>query len=130
MITKHLLVLKNSKFYLVIAVAYTFILLYFTLGNPDEVLPETNIKFQDKIFHFIAYITLAILWGLYFFTGHYKKGLLISFIATLIFGVVLELVQEVINPLRNYDNLDLLANCVGVVVGTIVVLYYKNLKLK
>jgi len=130
MITKRLLVLKNAKSHLVIAIVYTIILLYFSLGNPSDVLPETNIKFQDKIFHFTAYVILAILWGFYFFIGNYKKGILISFMATLIFGVVLEFVQEVVNPLRNYDNLDLLANCIGVVVGTIVVLYYKNLKLK
>ncbi|RZN84772.1 MAG: hypothetical protein EVB11_01595 [Winogradskyella sp.] len=122
--------LKNSKFYLAVSVVYTIVLLYFSLGNPDGVLPETNIKFQDKIFHFIAYVILAILWGLYFFKGKRKKRLVISFISTLIFGVVLELVQEVINPLRNYDNLDLVANCIGVVVGTIVVLYYRKLKLK
>lgn len=123
--------LKSSKVYLFAATAYTFLLLYFSLGNPDKVLPETGIEFQDKIFHLIAYIVLAIVWSLYFLKSHLKNALVISFLSTLTFGVLLEILQEVINPLRNYDNLDLLANCLGVIIGTIiVVLYNRTYKLK
>ena len=122
---------NNKKVYLLIALIYTIVLLYFSLGDADAVLPETNLKFQDKILHFIAYLGLAILWGYYAILLQIKNAIIYSFLSTLIFGIILELIQEVVNPLRTYDILDLLANCIGVIVGTIIVVWYNGkLKLK
>ena len=122
---------KNRKFYFFIALIYTIVLLYFSLGDISGVLPDTNIKFQDKILHFLAYLILSILWGYYAILLKTKNAIIYSFLATLIFGVILELVQEVVNPLRDYDILDLLANCIGIMFGTVVVIWYnRKLKLK
>ena len=105
--------------------------MYFSLGDISGVLPDTNIKFQDKILHFLAYLILSVLWGYYAILLKTKNAIIYSFLATLIFGVILELVQEVVNPLRDYDILDLLANCIGIMFGTVVViLYNRKLKLK
>ncbi len=123
--------LKNRKFYFFIALTYTIVLLYFSLGDISGVLPDTNIKFQDKILHFLAYLVLSVLWGYYAILLKTKNAIIYSFLATLIFGVILELVQEVVNPLRDYDILDLLANCIGIMFGTVVVIWYnRKLKLK
>lgn len=123
--------LKNRKFYFFIALIYTIVLLYFSLGDISGVLPDTNIKFQDKILHFLAYLVLSVLWGYYTILLKTKNAIIYSFLATLIFGVILELVQEVVNPLRDYDILDLLANCIGIMFGTVVVIWYnRKLKLK
>lgn len=122
---------KNRKFYFFIALIYTIVLLYFSLGDISGVLPDTNIKFQDKILHFLAYLVLSVLWGYYTILLKTKNAIIYSFLATLIFGVILELVQEVVNPLRDYDILDLLANCIGIMFGTVVVIWYnRKLKLK
>lgn len=123
--------LKNSLLLLFTAIVYTLILLYFSLADTQGVVPETGIKFQDKILHFGSYIALAVIWGLFARALNKKYVLFYTFLATLFFGIVLELVQETINPLRTYDIYDLLANCTGVVVGTIFVVIYSNkLKLK
>ena len=123
--------LKNRKFYFFIALIYTIVLLYFSLVDISGVLPDTNIKFQDKILHFLAYLVLSVLWGYYTILLKTKNAIIYSFLATLIFGVILELVQEVVNPLRDYDILDLLANCIGIMFGTVVVIWYnRKLKLK
>ncbi|RNC84316.1 MAG: hypothetical protein ED556_12760 [Winogradskyella sp.] len=122
--------LKNPKTYLFTAISYTIVLVYFSLGNPSGILPKTNFVFEDKIFHFIAYVALSFLWAFYVLKSKFKRGIFITFIGTLIFGIILELIQERVNPLRTYDNYDLLANCLGVVCGTIIVIYYNNLKLK
>lgn len=122
---------KNRKFYFFIALIYTIVLLYFSLVDISGVLPDTNIKFQDKILHFLAYLVLSVLWGYYVILLKTKNAIIYSFLATLIFGVILELVQEVVNPLRDYDILDLLANCIGIMFGTVVVIWYnRKLKLK
>ncbi|MFD1062324.1 VanZ family protein [Winogradskyella litorisediminis] len=89
-------------------------------------MPETGIKFQDKFFHFGAYAGLSALWGLFSVLQKKTKALSYSFLATLILGIVLELIQEKVNPLRTYDILDLLSNCLGVIIGTIIVLIYFN----
>ena len=123
--------LKNRKFYFFIALIYTIVLLYFSLVDISGVLPDTNIKLQDKILHFLAYLVLSVLWGYYTILLKTKNAIIYSFLATLIFGVILELVQEVVNPLRDYDILDLLANCIGIMFGTVVVIWYnRKLKLK
>ncbi|MBT8244987.1 MAG: VanZ family protein [Winogradskyella sp.] len=122
--------LKKRQFYLFTAIGYTLFLLYITLANPEKLLVKEYLEFQDKIFHFGAYVLLALVWGFFALKAKYKKAILISFTTTLTFGVILEIIQEILNPLREYDNLDLLANCIGVAVGTIIVFYYKNLKLK
>lgn len=118
--------LKNKKLLFTIAATYTIVLLYFSLANTKGVIPDTGIEFQDKIFHFGAYLVLAFLWGLFAFSLKKTNTIFYAFTGTFLFGIILELVQEIINPLRTYDVYDLLANCIGVVVGTVFVYYYSN----
>ncbi|WP_132704621.1 VanZ family protein [Winogradskyella wandonensis] len=123
--------LKNPRAVLLVAILYTIVLLYFTFANAENVLPDTKIKHQDKIFHFIAYTGLAILWCYNFILYRLKRPLLIGFASTLVLGLFLELIQEKVNPLRTFDVLDLTANGLGVLLGTIVVaLFFRKLKLK
>jgi VanZ family protein len=46
------------------------------------------------------------------------------------FAIFLELIQHQINPNRTFDVIDLLANCIGVVVGTLIAVKQSILKLK
>ena len=107
------------------------LLLYFTFNDSAAILEDHIIVHQDKILHFCAYIFLAFIWGYYMLLSSAKKGILYSFISTLVFGVLLEIIQERVNPSRTFDVLDLMANCAGVTVGTIIVASSKTyLKLK
>jgi len=86
-------VLKISKSYLLLlALTYTCVLVYASLSNVNTILPITSIKFSDKIMHLGAYIVLSVLWGFYSIKLN-SKYLWISLIATLLFGVILELFQ-------------------------------------
>ena len=94
-------------------------------------VPDTNLEFQDKIFHFLAYLGLSFLWCYYSFLIQIKKGLLKVFLITFFFGIILEFVQEKVNPMRHFDVIDLIANCLGVMFGTIIVAFsFKIRKLK
>ena len=104
--------------------------MYFSLADPETVLPEDRIPHQDKLMHLVAYVLLAFFWGLYGYSRLKNKALIITFSATLVFGIVLESVQEMINSSRTTDVLDLIANCTGVVLGTIIVHYYQKSKYK
>lgn len=123
--------LKNKHLVLFLAVAYTIVLLYLTLGNPVKLDAPIQFEFQDKLYHFIAYLGLSGIWSYFSLISKFEKGILKAFLTTLIFGIILEVIQEWINPIRTFDVLDLVANCFGVILGTIIVTYYfRTMKLK
>jgi VanZ family protein len=124
-------VIKNRWTWLFIALVYTFFILYVSLIDLDYYLPKEKLfQHQDKLFHFIVYIILAIFWSIYTLKATIKGPLWISFFATFSFGIALERVQEIISPFRTYDILDLIANCLGVIVGTIFVYCFMRYKVK
>jgi VanZ family protein len=92
-------------------------------------VPSLGSSFDDKIYHLIAYLGLAFLWVTYFKSSKKKYGVLIIFFATFFFGVFLELVQHQLNPNRTYDSYDLMANCLGVLLGTFVAIKINIYKL-
>ena len=123
--------LKNSQRILFFALIYTCFVLYISFADADIYLPEKAFfKNQDKVFHLLIYIFLAIIWGLYALKSRVKKRLWISFITTFIFGIILESIQEIVSPFRTYDTMDLIANCLGVIIGTVIVHYYMKYKVK
>jgi len=122
-------VLKQSWLWLAIAISYTIVLLYVSLSD-TQIRLEDDFPHKDKLLHFIAYIGLSVIWSLYFKTIGNNKAIQIGFLATLVFGIVLESIQEWINPSRTFDVLDVLANCLGVLTGTIIVRYFLNSKVK
>lgn len=114
---------------LVAAIAYTIALIIVTFMNIKSV-PSLGSSFDDKIYHFLAYFGWAVLWVVYF-NGVYKrktKQILFGFL--ILFGISLELLQHQINPNRTYDNIDLFANCLGVLVGIIIASRLHIIKLK
>ncbi len=116
--------------WLVLAIIYTILLIYLTLSNANQVLPEVEWQFSDKAYHFIAFVILAVLWGIVATKSPNAFDLKKAFCSTLIFGIVLELLQQWINPVRTTELLDLMANCAGVCVGTIVVALIRRSKVK
>jgi len=110
-------VLRNLL--LLVAIVYTIALVTASLINLSGV-PSLGSSFDDKIYHFLAYVALAFLWITYFKPRKKKKSLVIIFLVIIMFGVVLELVQHQLNPNRTYDTYDLMANCLGVIFGAII----------
>lgn len=119
---KLLLVLK--KLVLPAAITYTIALIVANFINPPE-LPDIGFSFQDKLFHFLAYFILANLWILYVRLYAYKKGIIWAFIFALCLGVILEILQNKVNPNRTFDTNDMLANAIGVIVGTYIAIKLK-----
>ena len=115
-----------KKLLLLVAILYTIALAIASLINLGGV-PSLGSGFDDKIYHLLAYIIMAFLWVTYF---KFSKKKYSVFISVFLFGVVLELIQHKINPNRTYDTYDLISNCIGVVVGTLIALNTNILKLK
>ena len=101
------------------AILYTLWLITISLITVKHV-PILGFSFEDKIYHLIAYAILAFLWISYFKVTKRKSILKGLFIGLLAFGVILESIQHQINPNRTFDFYDLIANCLGVVFGTVI----------
>lgn len=117
-----------KKLLLLVVVIYTIWLTIVSLINLNNV-PSLGSSFDDKIYHLMAYLVLAFLWITYFKLFQKKEIALIVFICMILFGVVLELIQHQLNPNRTYDSYDLIANCLGVIIGTLIALRLNIFKL-
>lgn len=109
-----------KKLLLVASIIYTIALTTASLITLSGV-PSLGSSFDDKIYHLLAYLVLALLWSLYFKLAIKKYSWVRILLSLIMFGVVLELFQHRINPNRTYDTYDLLANCLGVILGTLIV---------
>ncbi len=101
---------------LFISISVTFGIFYLSLIK----IPESKIDFRDsdKILHLLAYFTLTTSWLFLF----YKKQSLKYFvtIACIIYGIIIEILQEALTANRSGDYKDALANTLGVILGLIV----------
>ena len=124
---KPLSVLK--KLLLPAAIIYTIALVFISLISLNGI-PNLGSSFDDKIYHFLAYLILAGLWITYYKPTKKKQTLLLIFIVLLVFGILLESVQHQLNPNRTFDLNDMLANCIGILVGTLIAARFNIIKLK
>jgi VanZ family protein len=119
-----------KKVWLIAAVVYTVFLTVMSLINLDAV-PEIGSDFDDKIYHFLAYLVLGFLWVWVALNSTVTKAWSRALLYCLFYGVALELIQHQINSNRTFDIIDMLSNCVGVLFGTIIAHYIfkQNVKL-
>ena len=121
MLTKSLLALKKSKFFIG-AVFWTVLIAYLSFASPNS-LPDVQVSNSDKIAHFSVYFVLTILWTLFFF---YEKNLkktkaiLLSGVLAFFYGTFVEVMQSVLTTFRTSDYLDAIANTFGIVIASIL----------
>ncbi|QRM89086.1 teicoplanin resistance protein VanZ [Lacinutrix sp. WUR7] len=117
-----------KKYVLFVTLCYTIALTIVSLINVSG-LPEINYSNTDKIFHFIAYSALTWFWFQVFyskFKWSFNKGLLVSAIVSVIFGILIEVMQSMFTNTRVADNNDILANTLGVSLTIILLLLFKK----
>lgn len=123
--------LRVKLLFLFPALIYTGLILYLSLINLADT-PVKDLGMSDKTMHGGAYFGLGLLWmlfGLFTFEekGLFKRIMFIS-LASVAFGIFIEVLQGVITSYRQPDLFDILANTIGVVVAAIVVwILRKNL---
>ncbi len=118
-ITKTLLVLKKQA--LIIALGFTSALTYLSLVNLGK-MPNMGVSFSDKIYHFIAYALMTLVWFNYLSTLknlNKKKQILLAVVISVVFGMVIELLQGALTATREADFNDIIANNLGVLVATL-----------
>ena len=121
-----------KKYALGITIFYSIVLAIVSFIHLSN-LPEINYSNTDKIFHFVAYTGLSWLWfhALFFkLKCNFLQALIISAIISVIFGIIIEVLQGVMTNTRVADNNDILANTLGVCLTILWLLLVKKREVK
>lgn len=111
---------RYSKILLII---YIGVLLFLYYGNPSisKDIPPSFLSIPiDKVAHFVMMMPLSVLLFFSFARKYNFKSLSLVSFASLLFVTILEYTQSFINPLRESDLYDLIANYASIVFVTII----------
>lgn len=103
--------------FFIIAICITISIAYLSLMKMPkiEVVSINNI---DKLYHLFAYFTLSSCWLFSFYKKPALKFIIIFF--CIIYGIIIEVLQDTITLYRTGDFKDVLANTIGIVLGLLV----------
>ncbi len=117
--------LKKCPFTLILIVA----IWYLSLFTPPETRLD-NVRFIDKWVHILMYGTLSVVFWVEVLrmknVAYSRYEYLGIFFFPIIMGGLVELVQAYCTTNRTGDWLDFLANTVGAVIGSLIVLLWKK----
>ena len=114
--------LLGPKPLLGIAIAYT-LLITAALLTPITDPPKIDIPFADKVVHLIINAGLFVVWASYVFSGKTNSKttktytLPLLFVCTLLYGILIEIVQGSFIHTRGADFFDVVANVCGLILG-------------
>lgn len=105
---------KDNLF--IIAILITISIAYLSLIKMPKA--DINISNIDKVYHLFAYFTLTICWLFSFYKKKHLKYFIV--ISCIIYGIVIEVLQDTLTMYRTGDYKDVLANTLGIVLGLVV----------
>ena len=90
-------------------------------------MPRVNVLGKDKTVHFLFYFVLTLTWN-FALQKKYKNWALKYIIVFVVigYGIVIEVLQEVLTKTRQADLYDVIANSAGALVALIVIFWLKN----
>lgn len=120
----------ESRVLLVLAILYsTGITILFFI--PTDGMPSVGFNGIDKIVHIFFFFVLVLLWQLALFKRNVdvipKKIIFWILGAVLVYGIIIEVLQEQMTRSRTADPFDVLADLVGAILGVIVFNRLKHL---
>ena len=113
------------------------IFIFIMSSFPGDDIPKSfiiNIPFADKIIHFFLYFLLVIL----ILLGYFRKSktdltirkFLFAFSISILYGILLEVLQDFVFIMRSADLMDIAANGAGSFIGLLTFYYIKERKVK
>jgi VanZ family protein len=111
-----------KRIFLYSALFWTGVILFFCLIKSSDI-PKVNIQNLDKVIHAFFHFVFVLLWFLFFkkklnSTNPFKP-LAISFVFSIVFGIIIEMLQQFFTTTRSGDPLDILANLSGATLAVI-----------
>ena len=102
------------------SVGYTISLGILSLVNLTDV-PKLNTGYDDKIAHFVLYAGLCLFWFMSFHALKSKSSLVLASLLSIVFGLVIEILQGIVSIHRTTEVFDLVANCLGVLTMAFII---------
>lgn len=127
--------LVRKYFYLFLAEFWTLLIAFLCLTSFKK-LPSIGVKSADKYVHFTFYFVFTILWVLYFKNKPSKtnpslNSLVIKvFVASVVYGIGIEIAQSVFTTTRKGDVMDVIANTTGALFAVVIVKLWSRFYLK
>ena len=110
-----------------LAIGWTAIVTYYSLVGSSEI-PSMPNNF-DKLGHIAFYFGTTVTWFLYFNSRKsnkgYKKALIIAFLFSLFYGILMEVCQGLFTTTRQPDIKDIFANTFGAILASCLI-YFKS----
>lgn len=119
--------ISNSKLLLPFAIFCTLIIGCLSLIDLRD-LPKMEVRNEDKLYHLIAYFALNTVWLLAimpYSSKQLRSNILIS-LGIIIFGIVIEVFQELLTDIRVFDVYDILANSIGAILSFISFEFFRK----
>lgn len=117
-----------KRFALILWFLYIFALTILSLGNVSQ-MPNLGSSFDDKVYHTLAYFLFTLLTFNILRTKIKTHIVLYSATISVIYGIIIEVLQSVLTEYRVSDFYDVIANCIGVGLA-ILVINIKKTKIK
>lgn len=120
-----------SKKYIIfiITVFYTILTTFLSLVELGDI-PNLNTKFDDKIAHFLFYAIFCLLWFLNLTYFKIKRSLIAASAISILFGLIIEILQDLTTTYRTAEFLDILANTMGTIIMAALIYKKKELIVK
>ncbi len=112
-----------KTYFFVITILYSLALTVVCLIDLNGVI-KVEISSGDKIFHALSYVVLTVLW---YYTFYYNlkfnniKALIYAVAVSIIFGIVIEVLQGTVTAYRSSDINDVFANSFGAILAAAVI---------
>lgn len=123
----------KTLLFIVTAYSVAVTLLFFiptSLLVSTETLENNKIPHIDKLVHAVLFFTLSYLWQWYFYkrkiTSLQVVNTKVLFIALMVYGIIVEILQEFLPIPRGGDFFDFFADLVGALLGIVAFNYFKN----
>ena len=119
--------LEKLSGYLLIPLAWTFITIALMCipGSEFPGIGMFSFKNADKLIHFILYGSMAMLWSYFFLTridpSRWEARVMLICSLVIVLGIIMEYVQKHLIPFRDFDGMDIVANSVGAIVFSIII---------
>jgi VanZ family protein len=126
--TNNLLVLKKTLFSL--AICWTVLIAILCLVKFGK-LPTIAVKGADKYVHFTFHFVFTLLWGYYGWIKNKStelKPIVKVLMVSVLYGILLEFLQETLTTTRHADIYDVLANATGATTAVGFLLLLKKRK--
>ena len=90
-------------------------------------IPKINMQNIDKVIHTILHFVFTTLWFLFLKkklnSPNSFKPLLLAFVFSFFFGIVIELLQQFFTTTRKADVFDIVANLLGATLAVITIIF-------